>query len=670
MARWTNAESEELYQIPAWGGGYFRVNDRGHLAMTPPSSASPPSGGPAPAPGDRAEQARSSSASSGIDLKTLVDDLQKRGISLPILLRFTDLIQARLDTLAAAFAAAKKEYEFRGGYRGVYPVKVNQNAYLVEAITRYSRPHHLGLEAGSKPELQVVLATLDDPEALIICNGYKDRDYIQMALLARKLGRNCIIVVEKMDEIDSILEVAAELGLDPVIGVRAKLSSKGSGRWQGSVGDRAKFGLTTNEIVEVVHRLRDANKLGILQLLHFHIGSQVTNIRSVNAALREATRTYVELRKMGCAMRYFDVGGGLGVDYDGSRTNFESSMNYDVHEYASAVISGIVAACDEAEIPHPDVITESGRAMVAHHSALIFDVVGATRIPEPAAPKAPPDDASEDLSELWSVWESITSKNLIEPYHDAQELREQSLTKFNLGLIALEERARVEALFWAVCHKIARTVGQDLGSDSVPEELQPLRKQLADTYYCNFSLFQSAPDSWAINQLFPICPIHRLGKEPTRRAVLADLTCDSDGKVDKFIDRRDVKPVLELHEPNGEPYYIGMFLLGAYQEILGDLHNLFGDTNQVHVSAVEGGSGYKIDHVIEGNTVMEVLDYVSYDRKRLLRNLRRGVEDAIGNGNLTMEEGALLVNTYVKGLEGYTYFETKGGPPAFRTDAP
>ena len=634
MGRWTNAESEELYQIPQWGNGYFRVNERGHLVMQPPG------------------------ANTGIDLKALVDDLKKRRISLPILLRFTDLIEARIQVLVDAFGAARKEYEFKGNYRGVYPVKVNQNAYLVEAIVRYSRPHHLGLEAGSKPELQVVLANLDDPEALIICNGYKDREYIQMGLLARKLGRNCIIVVEKMDEIDLILEIAQQLGTEPVIGVRAKLSSKGSGRWQGSVGDRAKFGLTTNEIVEVVHRLKALDKLHVLQLLHYHIGSQVTNIRAVNAALREATRTYVELHRLGAKMGYFDVGGGLGVDYDGSRTNFESSMNYDVGEYAAGVVAAVVAACDAAEVPHPDIITEAGRAMVAYHSALIFDVVGATRIPDPPQPKAPAEDASDELHEMWATWESITNKNTIEPYHDAQDVREDCLTKFNLGLTSLEERGRVEEMFWAVCHKIARTVG-NLGSDLVSEELQPLLKQLADTYYCNFSLFQSAPDSWAINQLFPITPIHRLHKEPTRRAVIADLTCDSDGKVDKFIDRRDVKPVLELHEHTAaQPYYLGMFLLGAYQEILGDLHNLFGDTNQVHVSAQDGGMGYRIDHVIEGNTVMEVLDYVAYDRKRLLRNLRRAVEDAIEAGNLTMEEGALLVNTYVKGLEGYTYLDT------------
>ncbi len=650
MARWTNAESEEIYQIRAWGGGWFGANDKGHLAIAPPRTAGAPAGG---------------ATAGGIDLKVLVDDLQRRGVSLPILLRFTDLIQARIETLTSAFAAAKIEYEYKGNYRGVYPVKVNQNMHLVDAITRYSRPHHLGLEAGSKPELQVVLAMLDDPEALIICNGYKDREYVQMALLARKLGRNCIIVVEKIEEIDLILDCAKDLELDPVIGVRAKLSQKGSGRWQGSVGDRAKFGLTTNEIVEVVHRLRDLGKLDILQLLHYHIGSQVTNIRSVNMALREGTRTYTELRRLGANMQYFDVGGGLGVDYDGSRTNFESSMNYDVAEYARSVVSAIVAACDEAEMPHPSIITEAGRAMVAHHSALIFDVVGATRMPDPPIPKPPSEDALHELVELWNVLETITNKNLIEPYHDALELREQCFTKFNLGLVSLEERAQVEALFWAVCHKLARTVGTDLGGVDVPEELQPLLKQLADTFYCNFSLFQSAPDSWAIGQLFPICPIHRLNKEPTRRGVLADLTCDSDGKIDKFIDRRDVKSVLELHEPNGQPYYMGMFLLGAYQEILGDLHNLFGDTNQVHVSIAEGGTGYRIDQIIEGNTVMEVLEYVSYDRKRLLRSMRRAVEDAIENGNLTLEEGALLVNTYVKGLEGYTYFEMKGGLPKF-----
>jgi arginine decarboxylase len=628
LARWTTADSEELYQIPAWGLGWFKVNDAGNLSMCPPG------------------------ATGGVDLKILVDDLKRRSIALPVLIRFSDLIQARIETLVRAFQRAFEEYSYRGHFRGVYPIKVNQDAHVVGDFVKYAAPYHLGLEAGSKPELQVVLAMLEDPEALIICNGYKDRDYIQMALLARKLGRNCIIVVEKADELDLIRQLAADLDLRPVIGIRAKLTAKGSGRWQSSVGDRAKFGLAVREIVQVVDKLRDDGMLDCLQLLHFHIGSQVTNIRAFNTALREAIRIYTELVRLGANMRYLDVGGGLGVDYDGSRTNFESSMNYSVDEYAATIVSTVVDACDTAGLPHPDLITEAGRSMIAHHAALLFDVLGVTRMVETRAPRAPRDDASEELQELWEVYKSITGKNLLEPLHDASEIREQSLTKFNLGLIDLEERAEIEGIYFAICRKLYRTADR---TSELPEEIEPLEKALADIYYCNFSLFQSAPDSWAIGQLFPILPIHKLDIEPDRRAVLADLTCDSDGKIERFIDKRDVKNVLEVHDPDGQPYYLGMFLVGAYQEILGDLHNLFGDTNVVHVAVGEGRAGYKIEAVVEGNVVREVLEYVSYDRTRLVKRLRSRVEEAIEDGRLSPEEGGLLVNAYIRGLEGYTY---------------
>jgi arginine decarboxylase len=634
MARWTPADSEELYNVLGWGAGFFRVNAAGNVAMTPPGL-----------PSTRA-----------IDLKILIDDLQRRGIQLPILVRFTDLVRARLETLVTAFGNAIREYEYQGRYRGVYPIKVNQQRHLVEDLVRFSEPHHLGLEAGSKPELMVVLAMLEDPEALIICNGYKDREYIEMALLARKLGRNCIIVVEKSDEVDLVLEAGKRLEVEPVIGVRAKLSSKGTGRWQSSAGDRAKFGLTITEIVELVEKLRKSGDLGILQLLHFHIGSQISAIRAIKQAMREATRVYTELHRMGAPMRYMDVGGGLGVDYDGSRTNFASSMNYDTQEYAYDVVAAIKDACENAGMPHPDIITEAGRATVSHNSVLIFNVLGVSEMVADHRPAPPGEDADENLKELWELYESISAKNLQEPFHDAQEIKEESLTRFNLGLTTLEERARIERMYWAICHKLARTAKD---AEYVPEDLEPLEQAMADTFFCNFSVFQSAPDAWAIGQLFPVLPIHRLQDEPMRRAVLADITCDSDGKLSKFIDRRDVKHVLELHEPNGQPYYIGMFLLGAYQEILGDLHNLFGDTNAVHVSAVEGGLGYRIDHLVEGDTVKEVLDYVEYDRARLIQRLRRAIESGIENERLTMEEGARLIDTYTRGLDGYTYLEAQ-----------
>ena len=628
MARWTTHDSEELYQIGAWGQGWFTVNEAGHLAMGDPAG------------------------SNFIDLKALVDDLRRRGIMLPVLVRFADLIKGRIETLVGAFKRAFDDYGFEGRFRGVYPIKVNQDARVVGDFIKYAAPHHLGLEAGSKPELQVVLAMLADPDALIICNGYKDREYIQMALLARKLGRNCIIVVEKRDELQLIQELAKELDLKPVIGVRAKLTAKGSGRWQSSVGDRAKFGLTVREIVQIARQLREQGMLDCLQLLHFHIGSQVTSIRAFNTALREATRIYTELVRLGANMRYFDVGGGLGVDYDGSQTNFESSMNYSVDEYAASVVATLTDACNALQIPHPDIITESGRAMVAHHAALIFDVLGVTRMVETAPPKAPADDACEELKELWEVYQSITGKNILEPLHDATDIREQSLMKFNLGLTGLEERADVEALYFAVTMKLWRTAER---LDHLPEEIEPLQRALADIYYCNFSVFQSVPDTWAIGQLFPVLPIHKLDEEPRRRAVLADLTCDSDGKIDRFIDRRDVKHVLEVHDPGSAPYYLGMFLVGAYQEILGDLHNLFGDTNIVHVTTSEGRAGYRIEAFTEGNVVREVLEYVSYDRNRLVTQLRTWVEEAIEEGRLSPEEGGLLVNTYIRGLEAYTY---------------
>ncbi|HHO50450.1 MAG TPA: biosynthetic arginine decarboxylase [Deltaproteobacteria bacterium] len=628
MKSWSIAESDELYQIRAWGQGYFRVNERGHVVMDPPGREG------------------------SIDLKIMVDDLRRRGIEMPVLVRFSDLVRERIETMVSAFERAGEEYGYTGSYRGVYPIKVNQDAHVVGDVVRYSAPHHLGLEAGSKPELMIVLAMLDDPEALIICNGYKDRAYVQMALIARKLGKNCVIVVEQASEIDLILRIAEELGIEPVIGIRAKLASKGSGRWQSSAGDRAKFGLTVREIVRIVHELRETGKLGSLRLLHFHIGSQVTNIRSFHGALREAMRIYTELVRLGAALEYIDVGGGLGVDYDGSRTNFDSSMNYSVQEYAYSVISAVVEACGEAQIPHPHLITESGRAVVAHHAMLIFDVLGVTRMSE-VEPSEPSDEDSHELSELWEIYNAVSNKNLLEPLHDAMDIRDQCLTKFRLGLADLEQRAAVDEVFFAICQRLHQVALRS--QQPIPEEIEPLERLLADIYYCNFSVFQSVPDVWAIKQLFPVLPIHRLDRRPTRRAVLADLTCDSDGKIDRFIDRRDVKPVLEVHELGSGPYYLGMFLVGAYQEILGDLHNLFGDTNEVHVEVAPGRAGYTLEAVVEGNSVREVLNYVSYDRKRLIKVMRRQVEAAIEAGQLTPEEGGLLINTYNAGLESYTY---------------
>jgi arginine decarboxylase len=628
------AENETRYRIPAWGLGYFDVSDRGHLVMRP----------------DPEQPA-------GIDMKLLVDDLRRRGLQLPVLIRFTDLIKARVEAIVDAFRVAMEEYEYKGNFRGVYPIKVNQQRQLVEDVLRFSRPHHLGLEAGSKPELLVVLSLLDDPEALIVCNGYKDREYIEMALLARRLGRNCIVVIEKFTELDVCLEASKRLGIRPVVGVRAKLSATGSGRWKDSVGDRAKFGLTIPEIVKVTERLREENMLDTLQLLHFHIGSQVSDIRSVKGALKEATRIYTELHRLGAGMRYLDVGGGLGVDYDGSRTTAASSVNYDVQEYAYDIVAAIGAACDEAEIDHPSIVTESGRFMVTHNSVLVFDVLGTSQLVRHDMPQRPDnidEDTDEHLPELFDILESIEPDNLQEPYHDAVEIKEEVLTRFNLGLCTLEERARVDQMFWAICSRISQVV-QQVGE--VSEELLPIQRALADTYFCNFSLFQSAPDSWAIDQLFPICPIHRLHERPSARGVLADITCDSDGKVDRFIGRK-VKRVLELHPLEDQPYYLGMFLVGAYQEILGDLHNLFGDTHIVHASVAATPRGYRLDHIVEGDSVKEVLEYVEFDRQRLVTRMRRAIELAIENGQCSLEDGKRMIDTYLRELESYTYLTT------------
>ncbi|MBN2797564.1 MAG: biosynthetic arginine decarboxylase [Deltaproteobacteria bacterium] len=626
---WSLDDSEELYNIPAWGLGYFRVNEEGHLEMT-------------------AGEGRS------IDLFNLVGDLKRRGIALPVLVRFSDILQGRIDGLVKAFEDAFTEYDYHGKFRGVYPIKVNQERHFVQALVAAARPHHIGLEAGSKPELLVSLAHMDDPEAIIVCNGYKDRQYIEMAILARKIGRRVILVVEKPYELDLILEVSEQLGIDPLVGVRARLSLAGAGKWAGSSGDRAKFGLTIQEIVDMVHKMERAGKLSALTLLHYHIGSQVSAIRAIKNALREASRIYTELVRLGAPMGYIDVGGGLGVDYDGSRTDFHSSMNYSAEEYAYDVVYAIKEACDAAKVPHPNVVTESGRALSAHNSVLLFDVLGMGSLASSSERLEPSGSRSELVKELEKIWESVGEDDLQGAYHDAVEIKDETLTRFKLGLVGIEERAVVERLFWAVCRKVADFAKQ---LEFVPEDLEPVFRSLADTYYCNFSLFQSAPDSWAIGQLFPVLPIHRLDEEPTRRGVLADITCDSDGKVDQFIGARGTKDVLELHTPDGQPYILGMFLLGAYQEILGDLHNLFGDPNTIHVTAVPGGRGYRIDHVVEGDVVQEVLSYVQYDRRQLLECLRKDIEAATDRGHLSIEEGALFWDTYLRGLDSYTYLK-------------
>jgi arginine decarboxylase len=627
LRAWTVKDAIELYNVNGWGRDFFTVNEAGHVEVMPGGQGSP-----------------------RIDLKELVDDLRSRGLNLPLLIRFSDILKTRVHQLCGAFQQAIAENDYKGAYRGVYPIKVNQQRHVVEELVEYGRPFNLGIEAGSKPELLVALAVHDNPEALILCNGYKDKAFIETALLAQKLGKKVFITMDRVAELDTILAAARELDVRPLIGVRARLTTKGAGKWVESTGDRSKFGLTTAELVLTVERLSAAGMLDCLQLLHFHIGSQITNIRAVKDALREASRIFVELHGLGAHMRYLDCGGGLGVDYDGSQTNFHSSVNYTLQEYASDIVSQIGEACNARGIAHPDIITESGRALVAHHSVLVFNVLGTNEILSGQDPEQLARDEHPVIQQLYETYAGVSRKNFQEAYHDALQIKEEAITAFNLGVLDLRARARVEQLFWATCEKILKIV-RDV--PYVPDELEGLEKQLTDTYYCNFSLFQSIPDHWAVRQLFPTIPIQRLDKLPTRRAVLADLTCDSDGKMDEFIDLRDVKHFLDLHSPNGEPYYIASFLVGAYQEILGDLHNLFGDTDAVHIRL--DGDDYRVEHVVEGDSVTEVLSYVQYAKDDLISKVRRVVEDAVREKRLTTAESGRFMRRYEEALAGYTY---------------
>jgi arginine decarboxylase len=589
-----------------------------------------------------------------IDLKELVDQLQARGIQLPILLRFTDILRHRINEIAEAFRVAMQDANYQGKYCCVYPIKVNQQRHVVEEILDFSKIYGFGLEAGSKPELLAVLAMTNGSSTPIICNGFKDDEFIKTVILACKIGKPIIPVVEKFTELEAIVRHAQEMKVRPSIGVRVKLASRGSGRWRSSAGYRSKFGLTLTEVLEAFHYLKDRGMQDCLQLVHFHLGSQITNIRKIKDAINEAARVYTQLAALGAGVRYLDVGGGLGIDYDGSQTDFESSVNYTLQEYANDVVYRIKNVCDEAGVAHPTIITESGRAVVAYHSVLIFDVLGTSGFDRQAAPDEVPEDAEQPLLDLSSNYRELNKRNAIESYHDALKSMEDVLNLFNLGHLSLEHRALAERLFWAICRKLQRLVRE---MDYVPEELQGLDTMLSDTYFCNFSVFQSMPDAWAIKQLFPIMPIHRLNEPPTRRGVLGDITCDSDGKIDQFIDLRDVRNTLELHALNGQPYYLGAFLLGAYQEILGDLHNLLGDTNAVHVSFDEEDGTYSIDHVIKGDSVREVLHYVQYSADELSALMRKDVERAVKLGKISLDESRQLLRFYESGLEGYTYLE-------------
>jgi arginine decarboxylase len=629
---WRLSDALETYGIKNWGKGYFNVNKLGHVTVHP-----------------------SKTAERFVDLKELVDNLRTRGIQPPILLRFTDILEHRIGEIAGAFKKSMTEYGYAGDYHCVYPIKVNQQRHVVEEVLHFGKAHGFGLEAGSKPELLAVLALTNGAgDVPIICNGFKDDEFIKMVCLARKLGKNIIPVIEKFTELELVVKYMEEVGVRQPVGVRVKLASRGAGRWRGSAGYRSKFGLTVTEVLSAFEFLKARGLEDCLQMTHFHMGSQVSNIRKVKDALTEAARVFVELYRMGAGLKYIDVGGGLGIDYDGSQTDFESSTNYTLQEYANDVVFRVKQVCDEAGVPHPSIISESGRALVAYHSVLVFDVLGTSDFDNCTAPESLPDDAPEPLKDLFATYKDLNKKNYLESYHDAAEQMEKLLSLFNLGHLSIELRALGERLYWAFSRRLQRLTRE---MDYVPEELNGLENMLSDTYFCNFSVFQSMPDSWAIDQLFPIMPIHRLTECPTRRAVLGDITCDSDGKVDQFIDLRDVRSTLELHPHDGDqPYYLGAFLLGAYQEILGDLHNLLGDTNAVHVSLEEDGTP-NVDTVIKGDTVTEVLNYVQYSAEKLTDRVRKDVEKAVRQGRITAAESRQFLRFYETGLEGYTYLE-------------
>ena len=635
---WSIEDSLELYQVPAWGKGYFSVNAAGHVVVRPDG-----------VPGRE------------IDLYEVVQGLSARDLRTPVVVRFSDILAHRLRHLHDAFAQAIAENDYRNRYAAVFPIKVNQQRLVVEEVFRYGKEFGFGLEVGSKPELLAVMAmTEESPDRLIVCNGFKDSSYIEAVILATRLGRTIIPVVENFSELALILKHAETYGVKPRIGVRVKLASEGSGRWRDSAGEKSKFGLFITEILELVSVLRERGMLDCLQLVHCHPGSQLQDIRRVKDAINELAHVYAELRLLGAGLEYIDVGGGLGVDYDGSGTNFPSSMNYTLVEYANDVVYRIASVCAARGVPQPMIVSESGRAIAAHHSVLIFDVLGSSALDRFQVTGREAEEFGgrralpQPVKDLLDAWRSVSPRRLVECYHDAATARDQVLQMFKLGLLSLEFRGLAERLYWATCTKI-RDVARRL--DEMPEELEDLEESMSDTYFCNFSVFQSLPDSWAIDQLFPILPIHRLDEAPMRRAVLADITCDSDGKIDHFVSQRDVKRTLELHEPReGEDYFLAAFLVGAYQETLGDLHNLFGDTHVVHIRLHDEG-GWWIEEIVKGDTANKVLAYMEYDVEELYPALARDCERAVREGRMTIAESQALKRFYEGELDGYAYLE-------------
>ncbi|MDD5350186.1 MAG: biosynthetic arginine decarboxylase [Chthoniobacteraceae bacterium] len=638
---WSIDSAIELYNIDRWGTGYFSINQRGNVEILPTKN-------PATA----------------IDMMEVIEDARDRGLTFPLVLRFQDLLQHRVETINLAFQSAINEFGYKSHYRGVFPIKVNQLREVVEEIAEAGRPFHLRIEAGSKPELLAALALHSDPESLIICNGYKDCQFIRRALLGNKLGNRVIMVVEKLEELYQILRVSKEMGVEPMIGLRVRLQSKGSGKWATSGGENAKFGLSTADLVLASELLRKEGLAHCLKLVHFHVGSQVPDIGTIKRAVREAARFYSKLAKLGHELGYLDVGGGLGVDYDGSNTAFDSSTNYTLQEYARDVVYNIMDVCDSEDVAHPTIVSESGRALVAHHSVLVVEAFGAIEKYDKHAKAAVQPTDHKLVRDMWDIEKNLTSANRTETLHDAQEIKEQTLSMFNFGLMDLESKAKIEQAYWRIAGRIVEIFHAEADEvEYVPDEVKELEVALGDQYVCNFSVFQSLLDHWALGQLFPVMPIHRLAEKPDRHATLVDITCDSDGKVSKFIDLQDVKETLPLHTLKpGEPYYIGFFLMGAYQDIMGDLHNLFGRVNEAHVFLDEDEEdGFYIEETIEGSTIAEVLSMTQWNQSDLIRRFKKQVDVAIKSDRLKPNEGMKLLTSYERGLKNYTYLHIQNG---------
>lgn len=630
MKKWTIEDSNELYNMSGWGTSYFGINEKGDVYVTPCKD------------------------DTQIDLHDVMDELSLRDITPPVLLRFPDILDNRIEKTWSCFKKASDEYGFTGENFIIYPIKVNQMQPVVEEIISHGRKFNLGLEAGSKPELHAVIAVQCQSDSLIICNGYKDQSYIELALLAQKMGKRIFIVVEKLNELEIIAKAAKKLNVRPNLGIRIKLASSGSGKWEESGGDASKFGLTSSELLKALEILEKKEMKDCLRLIHFHIGSQITKIRRIQTALREASQFYIQLHKIGYNVDFVDCGGGLGVDYDGTRSpNSESSVNYSIQEYVNDCIYTFVEAANRNGIQHPNIITESGRSLSAHHSVLVIDVLETASLPE-MDDEFEPGEASHPLvKDLYDIWDNLNPRTMLEDWHDAEQIRDEALDLFSHGIVDLQTRAEIERMYWSVCREI-NSLAKSL--KHTPEELKNLDKILADKYFCNFSLFQSLPDAWAVDQLFPIVPLQRLNERPTRSATLQDITCDSDGKITNFVTNRNISHILPVHTlRKNEPYYLGVFLVGAYQEILGDMHNLFGDTNAAHITVKDGR--YHIDQIFDGETVEEVLNYVQYNPKKLVRQLEVWVTKSVKQGKISLEEGKEFLSNYRSGLYGYTYLE-------------